>query len=113
MHPGRDLYARLKASLVSASPGHTGKRTLTYNEKLGLVVGQSITKVPTQAVVRALLPVDPKLIALTFDDGPDATYTGKILDILAEKNAKATFYVMGRNAFQLPGPSEKNLPGRP
>ena len=102
MHPGRDFYAGLKASLVSASPGGTGKRTLTYNEKLGLIIGQSITKVPTQAVVTALLPVDPKLIALTFDDGPDAAYTGRILDILAEKNAKATFYVIGRNAFQLP-----------
>jgi peptidoglycan/xylan/chitin deacetylase (PgdA/CDA1 family) len=51
-------------------------------------------------VATTLLPVDPKLIALTFDDGPDATYTGRILDILAEKNAKATFYVVGRNAFQ-------------
>ena len=102
MHPGRDFYAGLKASLVSASAGNTGKRTLTYNEKLGLIVGQSITKIPTQAVVTTLLPVDPKLIALTFDDGPDAAYTGQILDILADKNAKATFYVIGRNAFQFP-----------
>jgi cellulose synthase/poly-beta-1,6-N-acetylglucosamine synthase-like glycosyltransferase/peptidoglycan/xylan/chitin deacetylase (PgdA/CDA1 family)/spore germination protein YaaH len=102
MQPGNDFYAGLKASLVSALPGGTGKRTLTYNEKLGLVVAQSITQVPTQAVVTALLPVDPKLIAITFDDGPDAAYTGRILDILAEKNVRATFYVIGRNAFQLP-----------
>jgi peptidoglycan-N-acetylglucosamine deacetylase len=102
MHPGNDFYAGLKASLVSATPGSTGKRTLTYNEKLGLVVAQSITKVPTRAVATTLLPVDPKLIAITFDDGPDAAYTGRILDILAEKNVKATFYVIGRNAFQLP-----------
>ena len=103
MHPGNDFYAGLKASLVSASPGgSTGKRTLTYNEKLGLIVAQSITQVPTQAVVTTFLPVDPKLIAITFDDGPDAAYTGRILDILAEKNVKATFYVIGRNALQLP-----------
>lgn len=102
MRPGSDFYARLKASLVAASPGGTGKRGLTYNEKIGLIVAQSIAQVPTQAVVTALSPVDPKLIALTFDDGPDATYTGRILDILAEKNARATFYVIGRNAFQLP-----------
>ena len=87
---------------VHFTPGNTGKRTFSYNEKLGLIVGQSITKTPTQAVVTTLLPVDPKLIALTFDDGPDAAYTGQILDILADKNAKATFYVIGRNAFQFP-----------
>jgi peptidoglycan-N-acetylglucosamine deacetylase len=102
MHPGHDFYADLKASLLSASPGSTGKRTLTYNERLGLIVGQSISQVPTQTVATTLLPVDPKLIALTFDDGPDAAYTGRILDILAEKNARATFYVVGRNAFQFP-----------
>jgi cellulose synthase/poly-beta-1,6-N-acetylglucosamine synthase-like glycosyltransferase/peptidoglycan/xylan/chitin deacetylase (PgdA/CDA1 family) len=102
MHPGHDFYAGLKASLVSASPGGTGKRTLTYNQKLGLVVAQSITQVPTQAAATTLLPADPKLIAITFDDGPDAAYTGRILDILAEKNVKATFYVIGRNAFRLP-----------
>lgn len=36
-------------------------------------------------------------IALTFDDGPDPRYTGEILDILAEYQIKATFFVIGRN----------------
>ncbi len=36
-----------------------------------------------------------KLIALTFDDGPDGKYTPQILDILKEYNAKATFFVVG------------------
>ena len=33
---------------------------------------------------------------LTFDDGP-SIYTGQILDILAENNVKATFFVIGRD----------------
>ncbi|MBO5276295.1 MAG: polysaccharide deacetylase family protein, partial [Alistipes sp.] len=35
-----------------------------------------------------------KFIALTFDDGP-STLTPKILDILEEYNATATFFVIG------------------
>jgi len=36
-------------------------------------------------------------VALTFDDGPSG-YTGQVLDILDEYNAKATFFIVGRNA---------------
>ncbi len=36
-----------------------------------------------------------KLLALTFDDGPDSDYTPQILDILKKHNIKATFYVVG------------------
>ncbi len=35
-----------------------------------------------------------KLIALTFDDGP-GPYTARLLDGLAERNAKATFFLVG------------------
>ena len=33
---------------------------------------------------------------LTFDDGPDATYTPQILNLLDRYNAKATFFVLGK-----------------
>lgn len=38
-----------------------------------------------------------KEIAITFDDGPDAEYTLRILSLLAEYNVKATFFVIGKN----------------
>ncbi|MEW4353577.1 polysaccharide deacetylase family protein [Streptococcus pneumoniae] len=38
-----------------------------------------------------------KLVALTFDDGPSPATTPKALDILAKYNAKATFYMLGKN----------------
>ncbi len=41
---------------------------------------------------------DRPQIALTFDDGPSAVNTTKILDILEVNGAKATFFVIGRNA---------------
>lgn len=37
------------------------------------------------------------MVALTFDDGPDSLQTPQILDVLAKYNAKATFFVVGKN----------------
>lgn len=41
-------------------------------------------------------------VALTFDDGPDGHYTPAILDILKEKKAPATFFLVGQNASAYP-----------
>ena len=43
-----------------------------------------------------------KYVALTFDDGPHPVYTEQILEILAEYDAKATFFVIGKNAESYP-----------
>ncbi len=39
-----------------------------------------------------------RLLALTFDDGPDPKLTPQILDLLAEHRAHATFFVLGETA---------------
>ncbi|MCI6887935.1 MAG: polysaccharide deacetylase family protein [Lachnospiraceae bacterium] len=39
----------------------------------------------------------PKLVALTFDDGPHKTCTPRLLDGLKERNVKVTFFLMGEN----------------
>ena len=39
-----------------------------------------------------------KMVALSFDDGPDPDYTPRILDILKAKHAPASFFVVGVNA---------------
>lgn len=43
-----------------------------------------------------------KPVYLTFDDGPDPNWTPKILALLKRYNAKATFYMLGRNAASYP-----------
>jgi peptidoglycan-N-acetylglucosamine deacetylase len=35
------------------------------------------------------------MVSLTFDNGPDPTVTPRVLDILAERGLKATFFVVG------------------
>lgn len=41
-------------------------------------------------------------IALTFDDGPHPEYTPRILDLLAEHDARATFFMVGKAARRHP-----------
>ncbi len=43
-----------------------------------------------------------KVVALTFDDGPDPRYTPKILAILKKENVKASFFVVGKNVERFP-----------
>jgi peptidoglycan/xylan/chitin deacetylase (PgdA/CDA1 family) len=44
----------------------------------------------------------PKTVYLTIDDGPNPKSTAQILNILAEKNVKATFFVLGSMVQQNP-----------
>lgn len=48
------------------------------------------------------VPLDQKMIALTFDDGPSQTFTPEILDILRKNKVKATFFVIAREAEKYP-----------
>ncbi|MGI6721235.1 MAG: polysaccharide deacetylase family protein [Anaerovoracaceae bacterium] len=38
---------------------------------------------------------DDKVIYLTFDDGPSAEYTGKLLDLLDSYHIRASFFIVG------------------
>ncbi|HET8804455.1 MAG TPA: polysaccharide deacetylase family protein [Aequorivita sp.] len=41
-------------------------------------------------------------ISITFDDGPNPDFTPKVLSLLKENNAKATFFLIGKNAERHP-----------
>ncbi|MCY0876638.1 MAG: polysaccharide deacetylase family protein [Firmicutes bacterium] len=41
-------------------------------------------------------------LALTFDDGPDPVYTPELLELLAEHEAKAVFFLVGQKVRQYP-----------
>ena len=44
----------------------------------------------------------PRLIALTFDDGPYPVYTPMLLDTLKDLRVPATFFLIGRDAIEWP-----------
>jgi len=45
---------------------------------------------------------DGRRVALTFDDGPNPDATPRILDALAERGVKATFFILGKHAERWP-----------
>lgn len=45
-----------------------------------------------------IAPRKPGELALTFDDGPNAAWTPRLLDALAAHNVKANFFMMGEHA---------------
>lgn len=45
---------------------------------------------------------DGMYIAMTFDDGPSAATTPRLLDILAKRNIKATFFMIGQCVVENP-----------
>ncbi|WP_233476402.1 polysaccharide deacetylase family protein [Paenibacillus sonchi] len=48
------------------------------------------------------VPTAQKVIALTFDDGPDPSETDQILDVLQQYNAKCTFFAIGKRIAAYP-----------
>jgi peptidoglycan-N-acetylglucosamine deacetylase len=45
-----------------------------------------------------IAPRSPGQLALTFDDGPNPAWTPRLLDILAQHNVRATFFMVGKFA---------------
>lgn len=43
-----------------------------------------------------------KVVALTFDDGPDEQYTPRLLNLLGDMNIRATFFVIAEKAMRNP-----------
>lgn len=41
-------------------------------------------------------PTNERVVALTYDDGPNPPYTGRILDVLEQEHVRATFFLVGR-----------------
>lgn len=48
-----------------------------------------------------------RVVALTFDDGPNEPWTGQLLDVLAAKGVRATFFQVGRCAERFPSTTRR------
>jgi peptidoglycan/xylan/chitin deacetylase (PgdA/CDA1 family) len=57
----------------------------------------------------ATLPLAPKEVVLTFDDGPWPGPTHKVLDALRRECVRATFFLLGRNAAANPALARREV----
>ena len=78
-----------------------GARTYERDPKTGLITDETYTAYASGWLVRRQ-GAPAKALALTFDDGPDPTWTPAILDVLKRRGVKATFFVIGQNAVARP-----------
>ena len=98
---GTDVEGNGEILRIDAEPTG-GRRTIRFGAD-GNIVDERLDVLPTPYVVQRTGAADPKALALTFDDGPDAEYTPAILSILEAKKVPAAFFVIGENALDHPG----------
>lgn len=98
------LFGRGTVSPQSAGEVGVSVKVNVFKNNLQNQLAKSLFDIQT---VQPPTPIPPKptekVIALTYDDGPGA-HTGRLLDILHNNQAKATFYVIGRQV-----PAHANL----
>jgi polysaccharide deacetylase family sporulation protein PdaB len=93
-----------KAEAPSASKRKKPARSAAAKTESG--AGKELTLPELRAKYAEVFKVSgtssEKKIALTFDDGPDATFTPQILNVLKEHGVKATFFLIGKQAEKHP-----------
>lgn len=57
---------------------------------------------PIFGSVMSRLPAADRVVALTFDDGPNPEATPRILDVLRESQVRATFFLLGKYVERWP-----------
>ncbi|MGC2161037.1 MAG: polysaccharide deacetylase family protein [Silvibacterium sp.] len=101
--PGNDVDTEGEGDIlrIVAQP-QSGSRTIDMDSDNFTVTDEEMTELPRSYVVEQY-GYNPHELALTFDDGPDPTWTPKILAVLKKYNVKATFMVIGEEAQDYPG----------
>ncbi|HTS38401.1 MAG TPA: glycosyltransferase [Candidatus Solibacter sp.] len=93
--PGADVDMEGQGEIlrIEDKPAH-GARDITVESDTRLITDEVFQTLPEPYRV-GRYGYSPNKVAITFDDGPDPEWTPKILDILKEKNATATFFLIG------------------
>jgi len=108
------LAALTLAPAVPAEPTAAAKRAIPATTPLKSTAAaatpvkralpaQSVKATPAEpGITFNSVQIDEPYIAMTFDDGPSAILTPKLLDLLAARHIKATFFVVGQNVAEHP-----------
>src|SRR3989441_7110330 len=91
------LFLFLSVAIIAAHPTRAESATAAQSgdrDKPATPAGSRITF--------SSVHVDGAYIAMTFDDGPSAKLTPKLLDLLAAHHIRATFFVIGENVAEHP-----------
>jgi cellulose synthase/poly-beta-1,6-N-acetylglucosamine synthase-like glycosyltransferase/peptidoglycan/xylan/chitin deacetylase (PgdA/CDA1 family)/spore germination protein YaaH len=96
--PGQDVDMEGDGEILRIEARPTdGARAITIDSASGQITDESFESLPEPYRVGRYGSSKNRL-AITFDDGPDPEWTPKILDVLKEKEAPATFFLIGIQA---------------
>jgi cellulose synthase/poly-beta-1,6-N-acetylglucosamine synthase-like glycosyltransferase/peptidoglycan/xylan/chitin deacetylase (PgdA/CDA1 family)/spore germination protein YaaH len=105
--PGQDVDREGTGEIMSIERGpRPGTRQITLDPDGTLVTAEAMDELPQPYQLRQF-GAQPGKVAITFDDGPDPEFTPKILNILKEKNVKATFFLIGSQAQKFSGIAQR------
>ena len=101
--PGQDVDMEGQGEIlrIEQKPAH-GTRDLTIDPDTKQISDENFQNTPQPYRV-ARYGYSPNKVVLTFDDGPDPTWTPKILDVLKREHATATFFLIGIQADKFSG----------
>jgi len=100
-----DMEGQGEILRIEDKPAH-GTRDLTVDAGSKLITDEVFQTLPEPYRV-GRYGYSPNKVALTFDDGPDPEWTPKILDVLKEKHATATFFLIGIQADKFSGVAKR------
>ena len=93
-------YVGVGELLRLAARASAGRREIHLAED-GSIADAVYRAMPSSYVIERFGDA-PGKVALTFDDGPDPEWTPAILDILRDKNVRASFFVLGSRVADHP-----------
>lgn len=86
--------------VIVKSVGKPGEKLVSRGALSGKIISALSLSVAEPMVISRSDVRPEKIVALTFDDGPNPPFTGQIVKILKDAQATATFFMLGR---QVPG----------
>jgi len=105
--PGADVDMEGQGEIlrIEDKPSH-GTRDISVDANSKMIEDEVFQNLPEPYRV-ARYGYSPNKIAITFDDGPDPEWTPKILNVLKNKNASATFFLIGIQTEKFPGVAQR------
>ena len=104
VEPGYDVDTEGEGDILKVTrKPQSGKRTVTMDDDGAVpaeyrsITDESMDDYPLSYTVEQY-GYHPKQVALSFDDGPDAEWTPKILDVLKRYDVRGTFFMIGEPA---------------
>src|SRR5262245_30247854 len=109
----RNMMLRVLAALVVAATASATAEGACPGDALGTARVLTVDPAAYPRVGRKhfaqTLPLRPKEVVLTFDDGPEPGPTNRVLDALKQECVKASFFVLGRASAAHPALVRREL----